>query len=334
MKKSIITFAKITVSISLLYFLGHTSQLNFNLLPELLHSPALLFCSILLCVLVICISTWRWQKLNQAQGIPLGYRQTLLPTYLGIAFNNLLPGGIGGDFFRFYFLNKRTKIPSKSAVMLSIFIDRVTGLAGIFMTVCLITVLNVHHLLHIEIIKFFLAASLFFCTTGGVLYVISKLVPQKIRVKKWFVSLFENNKSLSRLRPLLDAIVIYRNSKITLLQCLLTSILIQLLIAATCLLIARMMHFSSISFQDYVIAIAVTQIVNLIPIAPGGFGVGELAFANIILLLNPGVTGTFATIFLAYRILGYLIYCPGLIVFVLERDSLNKNTFLQTQTTT
>ena len=60
-----------------------------------------------------------------------------------------------------------------------------------------------------------------------------------------------------------------------------------------CQHVAFSFHF--IPWNDVVIG--VTQIVNLIPIAPGGFGVGEAAFAKVLTLMNPGVLGFYATIF-------------------------------------
>src|SRR3990167_11167828 len=96
------------------------------------------------------------------------------------------------------------------------------------------------------------------------------------------------------------------------LECLSASILIQLCMLLTIILIADMMGFQQIHPIDYLIAIGVTQIANLIPATPGGLGIGEAAFSNIILLLNPSIPAAYATIFLAYRIIGVLVYLPGI----------------------
>jgi uncharacterized membrane protein YbhN (UPF0104 family) len=89
-------------------------------------------------------------------------------------------------------------------------------------------------------------------------------------------------------------------------------------------LIAKMLKFPSLPFFDFILAIAIAQIVSLIPIAPGGFGIGEVAFANVMTLLNANITGPYATIFLAYRIINILPYLPGIMLFSFDKNLLKK----------
>lgn len=323
MKRIIFISIKVFISLFLLWFLAHTSKLNFNLLPSMLTSPGLLLITLFLYLIVISISSWRWHLLNKAQSIQLTYPHTLLPTYLGVAFNNLLPGGVGGDFFRFYFLNK--KLPTKkSAVMLSILLDRLTGLTGIFITVCLIAVFYLHFKTS-TLPFYFMAFCIVFCLSIILFYFILSFLKKKISITHWFRTRFSHKKWAGFILSFLDALYIYRSSKKIIMQCLVLSVVIQIFIAITCMLIAKMMHFPPLSFSDYVLAIALTQIINLIPIAPGGFGVGEIAFANILSLLNPTIHATYATIFLAYRIIGIIIYLPGLLVFIFDKHLLKIN---------
>ncbi len=327
MKKEIIILIKVLISAILIWFLVHTSKLSFMLLLDLLYSPTLLLFTISIYFVIVVISSWRWYKLNDAQNITLSYSQTILPTYLGIAFNNLLPGGVGGDFFRFYILNKYTNA-KKSAVMLSILFDRITGLLGIFITVGIMAIFCLHTYSNQKFTLYFLFICFAICILFLLVYSFSKLLPQTIGFSNWLRKKFDEKRWLNPVLSLLDAIRIYRNSKIIIGECLIASIVIQLLIAATCMLIAKMMHFPPISFTSYIMAIAITQIVNLIPIAPGGFGIGEIAFANVLTLLNPGIGGTYATIFLAYRIIGIVTYLPGLSIFALDHDILKQKSIL------
>lgn len=313
MNRKLIIFFKVLCSSLLLWFLVHTSKLDFTLLTHVFYSPLLLCFTIILYFSVIAIGTWRWHKLNRIQGIPLNYTQTFLPTYLGVAFNNLLPGGVGGDFFRYYFINKNA--PTKrSVVMLSVFLDRVTGLLGIFLAVGFFSLFNIKYFSSNPVTHYFLMLSL--AISCGILFFCSSVnyLPENIGISRWFKS--------SALLSLFEALNIYRKSPKTMLECLFTSVIIQIIIALTCMLIARMMHFPALSMSDYIMAIAFTQIANLIPIAPGGFGIGEMAFANILMLLNPDTNAMYATIFLAYRLIGIFTYLPGLSVFVLEKHHL------------
>lgn len=323
---------KVSLSILLLWFLTHTAKLNFSLLPNMLHYPMLLGATILMYIITVSISTWRWQQLNRTQKINLSYKQTILPTYMGIAFNNLLPGGVGGDFFRFYFMSKKTQV-TKSAVMLSVFLDRVTGLGGIFVAVGVIAIFKLKEYSQYQMTAYFANLCFGLCVIGFALYWLVSFTPKKLKLSNWINQHHADKKWGASLIALLMAIKAFRHAKTVILECLGASVMIQVLIALTCMLIAKMMHFPAISFADYMIAIAVTQIVNLIPIAPGGFGVGEMAFANILTLLNPGISATYATIFLAYRLLGMLVCLPGAFVFLFDKQLLQKQYVFANETT-
>jgi len=320
MSQKILITIKLSLSILLLWFLAHTSKLDFSLLTQLLYSPLLLLSTIVLCFIAIGISSWRWYKLNTAQGIRLTYSQTILPTYLGIAFNNLLPGGVGGDFFRYYFINKHISA-KKSVIMLSILCDRITGLMGIFIAVALFSVMHINDYQTNHLTLYFLLFSLAFSASIVVFAIIVRHLPQQIRISHWLNHTFGHRRWIKPVLSLLDAMRVYRQRKV-MLECLIASVIIQLFIAITCMLIAYIMHFPPLSLSDYIMALAITQIVNLIPIAPGGFGIGEIAFANVLLLLNPGIPASYATIFLAYRLIGLLTYLPGISVFIFERHHL------------
>jgi len=304
---------KILIAIILLFFLSYTSHLNFRLLSHLSSAPSILTLIILIYCISIFISSWRWYQLNKCQGISLSLSKTILPTYIGIALNNLLPGSVSGDFYRLYFLFK--KIPeNRSRVMTSILVDRITGLIGVFLTVCVVTLFHLNIIQGRSTLFYFVLFSFGVSLGFLILFLFSSLLSERIDIRSWLSKSFPNKKWLMPILSLLEAIYIYSKSKTTILKCLAASILIQIMIVIICQLIAKCMDFPSISFFSYIIASAVTQVANLIPITPGGIGVGEIAFAHTLTLLNPEISVTYATIFLAYRLIGIILYLPSAIV--------------------
>ena len=331
MKPSHKTLLKLIIACLLLAFLAHTSKIDFRLLLQLGHSPLLMLPTIALYFIIIGISAWRWNQLNRVQSIDLTYHKTLLPTYLGIAFNNLLPGGIGGDFFRFYFINKKHPTP-KSVVMLSILIDRITGLLGIFIAVAIAALFQAHIFKDNHIIFYFLCVCLFITVCLFSLAALSFVLPKQLGMSQWLKNNYAEKKWAQSLLSIFNAIHLYRRAKITLLICLLLSGLIQALITLTCLFIANILNFPPLHFTEILIAVAVTQIANLIPLTPGGFGVGEMAFANTLILFHPTVAATYGTIFFSYRIIGILTYLPGMLIFVLDKNLLkSQQAFIENQ---
>lgn len=100
-------------------------------------SPGLLSClggfrilpfvvATLLQLLTIYLTAFRWRLLMLVQGIVIDSRSVLRLSYLGEFFNNFLPGAMGGDAVKAYYVMRHTG--SKGATLVSIFANRFVGL--------------------------------------------------------------------------------------------------------------------------------------------------------------------------------------------------------------
>lgn len=311
-KRMSIFFLKILFSILVIAFLIHTSQLKITSLTKLLNNPWWLMSTILLFLLMIVVNTYRWYRLNIAQNIQFSFFKTFLVTYLATGLNSVLPGNVGGDIVRAYYLFQQMP-QQKSRILLSVFFDRVIGLMAIFTLLCFIALFQLS-LFHQDTHLFYIFLVCTGFSFGGLLvFILSLLLPQKVGVSAWLQKNYLHKAWAKSLISFLEAVRIYRNSKKIILECFLASIVIQILMVITTIIIAHMMNFPSISSVDYMIAIGITQIANLIPATPGGLGLGEAAFSKIIMLLNPAIFAPFATIFIAYRLISVLVYLPAIL---------------------
>ena len=306
---------KVCVSLIVLVFLAHTAQLNLYLLTKLLSHPVLLITTFALFILMVMVNALRWQRLNTVQGIQLRFNQTAIATYLGTAFNNVLPGSVGGDVVRLFYLFRHAP-QQKSAALLSVFFDRITGLLGIFIYVSCMTSLHPALFARNNPLFYWLITCIGLCAFGMSAFFISLALPQQMGMSDWLRQRFAANAWSKIIVDFFAAIRIYRNAKWVILECLLLSTIIQMLMVVTLWMITQMMALPLVSFIDFGIASAATQIANLIPVTPGGIGVGEMAFANVLQMLNPHVVAAFATVFMAYRLIGLIIYLPGVLVYV------------------
>ncbi len=329
-KKWILLVFKFVVATFILTILVNNSQLEMGLFYKIIKQPYSLLAIFALFYILILFSTWRWFKLYTAQSITLTFKETILPTYFGVAFNNVLPGSVGGDFVRLFYLFKKFHT-KKSAVALSIFFDRVIGLMGIFVTISAIALWRMNAFQHAPSLFYVLTLCIIFCVMGLGIFLLSLLLPQRLGFSTWLSNKFPNKKWVGPLVSFCDAVHVYRHAKTTIIQCLLISVGIQVLMAFTIVLISQMMGFAPISFVDFIIAIGAAQIANLVPLTPGGLGIGEVAFANVLLLLNPGSSAAYATIFLAFRFLGILSYLPGVILYFAHFKLPNTNIDFQTE---
>jgi hypothetical protein len=125
-----IKIIKIAVSIIIFMTLYHYAQIQPDLFYAIIYAPASTAVVIVLCLFLVLLHAWRWYRLNSALRIPLFFKQTIMPTYLGNAFNALLPGSIGGDIYRLYVVGKG--FPGlKTEAALAVVVDRLSGLVGV-----------------------------------------------------------------------------------------------------------------------------------------------------------------------------------------------------------
>jgi uncharacterized protein (TIRG00374 family) len=70
----------------------------------------------------------RWWLLLRTQGIHIPVPAAIKLHFLGLFYNNAMPGSIGGDLIRAWYVTKHTE--KKFAAVLSIFVDRFIGLVS------------------------------------------------------------------------------------------------------------------------------------------------------------------------------------------------------------
>ncbi|HEV7501745.1 MAG TPA: lysylphosphatidylglycerol synthase transmembrane domain-containing protein [Vicinamibacteria bacterium] len=130
MKRSVLLFLKIAVSLALLGYLLSTTDLDAIQRRVRSGDPVLLALAMALYAGILAISTWRWRVLLQAQGFqaPLAH---LSGSYLvATFFNNFLPSNIGGDVIRIRDSSRLTGSTTTSLAVVAI--DRILGLGALY----------------------------------------------------------------------------------------------------------------------------------------------------------------------------------------------------------
>jgi uncharacterized membrane protein YbhN (UPF0104 family) len=94
---------------------------------RLSHADRTWLAAAILCyVASMLFSSWRLLSFFKSIGLKLDWRFNLRLYFLGLCYNVLLPGGIGGDGYKIYLLHKRYKLPTKK-VFWAILFDRLSG---------------------------------------------------------------------------------------------------------------------------------------------------------------------------------------------------------------
>lgn len=114
---------------------------------------------------------------------------------------------------------------------------------------------------------------------------------------------------------LLTATVLYGRSPKGLLRALALSLFCAGLMTAAIVALVPLGTRSSLGTSDYIIALAVGMAANVLPLTPGGLGVGEVGFAVVCVLLEgSGGTSDYALLFLSFRLAGIASLLPYALV--------------------
>ena len=232
------TVIKLAISITLVAFV--LNAIDINKLKEILFRVNIfwLFLAFIFYNLSKIVSAIRLNFYFREIGVNLAYKANLILYYVGMFYNLFLPGGIGGDGYKAYLINKYQNI-KLSLIIQALFFDRVSGLIALIFLGALLfpfSSFNIKILFYISIILVFISYPLFF-----------------ILSKK------------------LDKFMLYFKSTTAL------GLLVQILQLISALFIIYSLD-SNIPIVDFLVLFLISSVVSVLPISVGGVGVREFTF--------------------------------------------------------
>jgi uncharacterized membrane protein YbhN (UPF0104 family) len=137
-KKLLSTFFKITLSVFLLYFVF--TKISFTEILETIKGvkPYFLIVAILFFLLSQWISAKRLLLIFHKIGYKLSPDSNYILYLIGMFYNFFIPGGIGGDAYKVYILNKTFQWEVKTLTA-AVFVDRFMGLTAIGILISLLS---------------------------------------------------------------------------------------------------------------------------------------------------------------------------------------------------
>jgi glycosyltransferase 2 family protein len=128
MKRLGIMLLQLLVTAAGLWYVFHNPQRRAQIAEALRHADIKWVLVGLACYSTVeVLATVRWQILLRIQGIYISWLRTGAIVMIGLFFNQFLPGGVGGDAMRLYFIFKLAP-RRKMGATLSIAMDRLFGL--------------------------------------------------------------------------------------------------------------------------------------------------------------------------------------------------------------
>ena len=131
MKKTLLTILQLAVTGALLYWVFHDPAVRGAMAMAIREADYRWIAgAIFMYVIVELAAVVRWQILLRVQGINLSNGRILALFFIGMFYNQFLPGGTGGDIIKTYLLWKETP-KQKPGALLAVMFDRMVGLIAL-----------------------------------------------------------------------------------------------------------------------------------------------------------------------------------------------------------
>lgn len=141
LRKKLITALKIIVSAVLIYFIFTKIELKDVVQTLKKSEPLYLFLALLFFVLSKVLSAFRTNLYFHQIGAKISQLSNLKLYLLGMFYNLFLPGGIGGDAYKGYIIQKEYQ-PGTKKVVSSLLLDRLSGMLLLFVYACVLALLS------------------------------------------------------------------------------------------------------------------------------------------------------------------------------------------------
>lgn len=290
-------------------------RLNFKRLRLFWDHPFKLLLALFLVIgCSVPLSSFRWWLLLKGVGIEISWSRAFLLTWIGGFFNTTLPGAVSGDLVKGYYIVRAQGAEKKTRAFTTLLIDRFVGLFGLIVMAFISLGFNLDRIesqpslqpLAWTILGLFAGTVVFYTV---VLYPFQEGRDPFIRVLHWF----PRRKLFLKIY---DAFKTFQHQKPILLITLSVSIIIHSMIALIFFGIADLLSIPNLTLANQLFIMPVGLIAIAVPIAPGGIGVGHIAFESLYGLL--GLKGG-ADVFNLYVILQMSIFLLGSIPYFLYK---------------
>jgi len=219
--------------------------------------------------MVVVITRW-WRLLSLA-GCPTSWFNACRLTFLGMFFNLVVPGLTGGDLVKGVVVAKEN--PGRRAdALVSVAVDRLLGL-GVLALIGVVVVLLAGD--SFQELRLPLVGLIVFGCLGAALY-----ANKKLRRRLGLSALVDRLPFGDKLRSLDRAALLYLRQPFEMAVAVVLSVLNHLLIILGVCEIGRAFGVSEemVSLVDFLVLVPVANIVSALPLAPGGWGLGEATF--------------------------------------------------------
>ena len=280
-------------------------------MPRVFRSVELsgLVLAFVLLFIAVLLQTTRWWRLLAAVGCSTAWFNALRLSLYGLFFNLVVPGLTGGDVVR-ALLVARAHPERRAAAAISVLIDRLVGMLMLALIGAIVILLEGDKFSALR------TPVLVALCGGGVVALLyaNPALRRAVNFTHW-LGRMPMSKSLLQID---EALLAYSNRPFELLLAALFSAWNHAFVALAIFVLGRAFGDSTLSLMQYVAISSVGNIASALPVAPGGWGVGEAVYQFLFELIGGnGTVGvavsiTFKLLFALIGLCGgFFLLLPG-----------------------
>jgi hypothetical protein len=294
-------FVKLLLGPLLFSWMVYSGKLSLRQVgASFLHWQAISAMIVLLCIQP-GITAWRWNLLLRAQEIPLPYRQAFGLTMIGLFFNVVIPGAVGGDLIKGYYITRAME-GRRSSAATSILMDRVLGLLGLLLLAAVATAPNFGELaknpstykLGVGVMGA-LVVGLGFVFSAGVVGSRLSELPLLPGVVRNVLRSFPGYHKKPAVIPIAIGVSVFSH----------------LLACAAYYIALRSMGGADVPLGYFSLLVPLGFVVTAIPISPAGIGVGQVAFFALFHMVSGLHAVAAADAFTVFQLIVILVSVSG-----------------------
>jgi uncharacterized protein (TIRG00374 family) len=293
-----------------------TGRLDVTSLAGAFRNRGLLLGAAALCYCQILVTGVRWHLLLISQGVRLRFRDTLALNMIGTLFNTVIPGAVGGDVMKGYYLSRRAA-GRRTQALTTLLVDRVVGLLALLLVSLLAASWNKELVANSHGIKVILAIAA--CGVAGGIGAFAVALLLGNRLLAITEPLVDRFRPIQIFRKILLAIMQYQHHKGVLVLTMLISLFNHTLGIWMFYLCAQALGNVTVNISQFVLVVPLGLVTAAIPISPAGVGVGQAAFFSLFGLLpgKPARMGSEACTL--FQLVMIAVYLTGFIVYIFYR---------------
>jgi len=294
-------------------------------LTSIFHQMNLGLFAVILSIFIIgqVIVGFRWWLLLRTQSIFIDVTAAVRLNFLGWFYNNFMPGSVGGDLVRAWYVTKHTDKRFEAA--LSVFVDRIIGLFSTLIIASFFYTLFMRN--QAEAVTFtgrsgplklltehkwvFLLAIVVLVAIFGAL-----LLNRRGRVllqKAWFHIRINGLRAFQKFK---NALIAYSGSPLTILAVFVLTVCLQILIITSFWFLGKNLGIP-VSLKYYYVFFTLTWILGALPVSVGGAVVVEGTLAYLFIHYAGVEKEAAFALVMCQRIIWILASLPGAVIHLL-----------------